>query len=95
MALDGKEVEKIAHLARLAVTPEEVDVLKGELSGILDLVERMSAEDTSNVVPMAHPLHMNQRLRADEVTEQDRRDAYQSVAPLTEEGLYLVPKVIE
>lgn len=95
MALDSKEVEKIAHLARLAVTPGEVETLKGELSGILDLVERMSSQDTSDVLPMAHPLHMNQRLREDEVTEEDRREEFQSVAPLTDEGLYLVPKVIE
>ena len=95
MALDSEEVEKIAHLARLAVTPEEVETLKGELSGILDLVERMNSQDTSDVLPMAHPLHMNQRLRPDQVTEQDQREIFQSVAPSTENGLYLVPKVIE
>lgn len=95
MALDSTEVEKIAHLARLAVTPEEVNTLKGELSGILELVERMNALDTSEVLPMAHPLDMNQRLRADEVTEDNLREAYQANAPATEDGLYLVPKVIE
>lgn len=95
MALDRTDVEKIAHLARLAVTSEEVETLKGELSGILDLVERMNALDTSDVVPMAHPLDMNQRLRADEVTEENRREAYQANAPAAEDGLYLVPKVIE
>ena len=95
MALDRDEVEKIAHLARLAVSEDEVETLKGELSGILDLVERMSTVDTSDVLPMAHPLNMHQRLREDAVSEQNRREDYQSVAPQVEDGLYLVPKVIE
>ena len=95
MALDRTDVEKIAHLARLAVAEEEAEVLRAELSGILDLVEQLSAADTGGVMPMAHPLDMHQRLRADEVTEQNRRDDYQAVAPLTEDGLYLVPRVVE
>ncbi|WP_456372478.1 Asp-tRNA(Asn)/Glu-tRNA(Gln) amidotransferase subunit GatC [Thiolapillus sp.] len=95
MSLDAEEVEKIAHLARIAVTSDEVDALKGELSGILGLVERMSELDTSDILPMAHPLDMPQRLRPDVVTEEDHRDAYQAVAPAVENGLYLVPRVIE
>jgi len=95
MALNRTDVEKIAHLARLAVSEEEAEVLRGELSGILDLVEQLSAANTQGVVPMAHPLDMHQRLRADEVTEGNRRDDYQAVAPETQDGLYLVPKVIE
>ncbi len=95
MSLDAEEVEKIAHLARIAVTADEVDALKGELSGILDLVERMSGLDTSNILPMAHPLDMSQRLRPDVVTEENHREAYQAVAPAVENGLYLVPRVIE
>lgn len=95
MALDRTDVEKIAHLARLAVAEEEAEVLRAELSGILDLVEQLGAADTGGVMPMAHPLDMHQRLRADEVTEQNRRDDYQAVAPLTEDGLYLVPRVVE
>jgi aspartyl-tRNA(Asn)/glutamyl-tRNA(Gln) amidotransferase subunit C len=95
MSLDAEEVEKIAHLARIAVTSDEVDALKGELSGILGLVERMSELDTSEIVPMAHPLDMPQRLRPDVVTEEDHREAYQAVAPAVENGLYLVPRVIE
>lgn len=95
MSLDSNEVEKIAHLARLAVSSEEAATLKGELSGILDLVETMGEMDTSKVLPMAHPLHMNQRLRADVVTEENQRDIFQSIAPQTEDGLYLVPRVIE
>ena len=95
MALDSTDVEKIAHLARLAVSAEETATLQEELSGILGLVERMNALDTADVVPMAHPLEMNQRLRADDVTETDARDSYQEIAPAVEDGLYLVPKVIE
>ncbi|WP_456448613.1 Asp-tRNA(Asn)/Glu-tRNA(Gln) amidotransferase subunit GatC [Thiolapillus sp.] len=95
MSLDAEEVEKIAHLARIAVTSDEVEALKGELSGILDLVARMSELDTSEIVPMAHPLDMPQRLRPDVVTEENHREAYQAVAPAVDNGLYLVPRVIE
>ena len=95
MSFDQSDVEKIAHLARLAVTGEEAQGLSGDLSRILDLVAQMDQVDTSDVEPMAHPLHMAQRLRADEVTETDQRDKFQSIAPAVESGLYLVPKVIE
>jgi aspartyl-tRNA(Asn)/glutamyl-tRNA(Gln) amidotransferase subunit C len=95
MSFDQSDVEKIAHLARLAVTDEEAQELTGDLSRILDLVAQMEQVDTSNVEPMAHPLNMNQRLREDRVTEENNRELYQSVAPSTENGLYLVPKVIE
>jgi len=95
MALDSADVRKIAHLARLAISDVEADALVKDLTNILDLVEQMNAADTRGVEPMAHPLAMVQRLRVDEVTEPDRRAAYQAVAPLTEAGLYLVPKVIE
>ena len=95
MSLDAEEVEKIAHLARIAVTSDEVEALKGELSGILDLVARMSELDTSEIAPMAHPLDMPQRLRPDVVTEENHREAYQAVAPAVDNGLYLVPRVIE
>ena len=95
MDLEAEEVEKIAHLARIAVAAEEIGALNAELSGILGLVERMAELDTSSILPMAHPLDMPQRLRPDEVTETNHREAYQSVAPTTENGLYLVPRVIE
>jgi aspartyl-tRNA(Asn)/glutamyl-tRNA(Gln) amidotransferase subunit C len=58
-------------------------------------VEQLETVDTTSVVPLAHPLDALQRLRADEVTESDQREAFQAVAPQTEAGLYLVPKVIE
>jgi aspartyl-tRNA(Asn)/glutamyl-tRNA(Gln) amidotransferase subunit C len=95
MSLSPAEVEKIAHLARLALEPAQAAGLAQDLSRILDLVDQMNAVDTAGVEPMAHPLEMSQRLRPDEVTEPDRRDAFQKVAPQTEAGLYLVPRVIE
>jgi aspartyl-tRNA(Asn)/glutamyl-tRNA(Gln) amidotransferase subunit C len=95
MALDKTAVAKIAHLARLEVAEAELDGYAAELSNILDLVEQMQEVDTSGVEPMAHPLHMKQRLRPDRATETDQRAHFQQHAPLTENGLYLVPKVIE
>jgi aspartyl-tRNA(Asn)/glutamyl-tRNA(Gln) amidotransferase subunit C len=95
MALDPSDVATIAHLARLAVDDHELEHFSAELSNILDLVEQMDQVDTSGVEPMAHPLHMSQRLRADRVTETDQRDRFQRIAPQTEDGLYLVPKVVE
>ena len=95
MSLNRDDVEKIAHLARLAITEEEAEAYASDLSNILTLVEEMNAVDTEGVTPMAHPLHMAQRLRVDEVTEVDQRERFQSNAPLTEAGLYLVPRVIE
>ena len=95
MSLEHSDVEKIAHLARLAIEEDQVDEYAAALSNILDLVEQMNSADTSGVTPMAHPLDMAQRLRPDEVTESDQRDKYQRIAPATEAGLYLVPKVIE
>ncbi len=95
MSLDRTDVEKIANLARLAIDDREAQSYARELSNILDLVEQMNTADTIGVSPMAHPLHMEQRLRCDEVTEGDQRQKFQGIAPLTEDGLYLVPKVIE
>lgn len=95
MSLERSEVAAIAHLARLAVSEDELDSLASDLSNILALVEQMDAADISGVEPMAHPLHMVQRLREDRVTEGDQRDYFQTNAPLTEDGLYLVPRVIE
>ena len=95
MLLSSSDVEKIAQLARLAVSPDDIGHYADQLSKILQFVEQMAAIDTSQVEPMAHPLNQTQRLRVDEVTEQDLRSLYQEGAPLTEAGLYLVPKVIE
>ncbi len=95
MSLDRSQVENIAMLARLQVTPEAADEYATVLSGILDLVDEMQSVDTEGVEPLANPLDATQRLRADEVTEENERDRYQAIAPQTDAGLYLVPKVIE
>ncbi len=95
MALEPSEVEKIAHLARLAIDPADVPEYARNLSDILAFVEQLNSVDTSDVVPMAHPLDARQRLRPDVVTETDQREHFQAHAPAVEAGLYLVPKVIE
>lgn len=95
MTIAPSEVKKIAHLARLSVDEGEVERYAQDLSGILDLVERMNQADTAGVEPMAHPLDMAQRLRPDAVTEPDQRELFQLNAPAVENGLFLVPKVIE
>jgi len=95
MTLKSGDVERIAHLARLAVDEADVPLYARNLSDILDLVAQMNAVDTSQVEPMAHPLDQPQRLRPDEVTEVDQREKVQAIAPSVENGLYLVPKVIE
>lgn len=95
MAISEAEVKKVAHLARLAVPEEQLALYAQQLSNILNLVDQLSSVDTCGVEPMAHPLDMTQRLREDVVTETNQRDKYQAVAPEVEDGLYLVPKVIE
>jgi aspartyl-tRNA(Asn)/glutamyl-tRNA(Gln) amidotransferase subunit C len=95
MALDQSDVEKIAHLARLALPPASCTRYAQDLSNILALVAQMDAVDTVGVAPMAHPLHQTQRLRPDVPTEPDQRAHFQAIAPQTDGGLYLVPKVIE
>jgi aspartyl-tRNA(Asn)/glutamyl-tRNA(Gln) amidotransferase subunit C len=95
MALERSDVDKIAHLARLAIPEEAKDRLGTDLSNILALMEQMGTLDTAGVEPMAHPLHMIQRLRPDTATEPNQRAHFQAIAPQTQDGLYLVPKVIE
>ena len=95
MSLTKEDVENIAHLARLAIDESDIPEYADNLSNILELVAQMDAIDTENTEPMAHPLDAVQRLRKDEVTESNQREHFQQVAPNTEAGLYLVPKVIE
>ena len=95
MALERSEVEKIAHLARLGLNEDDLPGTTETLNNILRLIDRMQAVDTSDVEPLAHPLETTQRLRRDEVTETNQRDAYQAIAPAVQDGLYLVPRVIE
>lgn len=95
MSLTADQVRQVAHLARLEVKDAQVEKYARELSNILDMVGQLSACDTATATPMAHPSDMVQRLRPDEVTEADRREAFQAHAPKTQDGLYIVPKVIE
>jgi aspartyl-tRNA(Asn)/glutamyl-tRNA(Gln) amidotransferase subunit C len=95
MALSREEVLKIAHLARLRISDAEATAYAGQLARILDLVEQMQAVNTDGVAPMAHPTDRPLRLREDAVTETNQRDKFLGLAPATEAGLYLVPKVIE
>ena len=95
MALSLDEIQRLAHLARIEITPvEAIDVGK-KLDGIFELIGRMRAIDTTGIVPMAHAQDVMLPLREDRITEADRRDVYQSVAPAIRDGLYLVPKVVE
>jgi aspartyl-tRNA(Asn)/glutamyl-tRNA(Gln) amidotransferase subunit C len=95
MSLSTEQLNQVAHLARLEMQPEQADHYAKQLSSILDLVSQLSNADTAGVAPMAHPLEMHQRLRPDVVSETDRREIFQSIAPAVEDGLYIVPKVIE
>lgn len=95
MALDKDTVLGIARLARLKIDDREVEKYSAELSNILDLVKKMEAVDTSGIDPMTHPFDATMRLREDKVTQSDQRDKFQAIAPSAENGLYLVPKVID
>lgn len=95
MSLSTEQVIQIAHLARLQQDPAQVEQAARQLSSIFELVDTLRKADTSGVAPMAHPLEMHQRLRPDVVSESDRREAFQAIAPQVEDGLYIVPKVIE
>ena len=96
MALTREQLASIAALARLDLTAAEIPVYQESLSRILDFVGALDKCETAGVEPMAHPLPgLSQRLRPDEITEEDRHEQYQANAPLTAAGLYLVPKVIE
>ena len=95
MSLTAADVQKISHLARLAVDDADVALYANNLSNILGLVEQMNAANLDDVEPMANPQDAMQRLRDDVVTESNNRDKYQTLAPAIEQGLYLVPQVIE
>ncbi|MFW5450375.1 MAG: Asp-tRNA(Asn)/Glu-tRNA(Gln) amidotransferase subunit GatC [Methylophagaceae bacterium] len=95
MSLDKTDVEKIALLARLAIDEKDIPDYARDLNNIFSLVEQMNSAETDNITPMAHPLDAHQRLRPDVVNETDQRDLFQSIAPKTDAGVYLVPQVIE
>lgn len=100
MSLDLSDVKRLARLAQLDLNENQAEATLDKLNGIFALVEQMRAVDTTGVEPLNHPVAAYQndvalRLREDAVTEPDRRAEYQQVAPATQDGLYLVPKVIE
>lgn len=99
MSLSLDDVSRIARLARIEISAAEAEQTRGQLNNILDFVDELQAVNTDGIEPMAHAVSHDaalvQRLRPDVVTETDRRDAFQAIAPETEAGLYLVPKVIE
>lgn len=95
MSLSADQIRQVAHLARLELKPEQVEHYARQLTNIFEMVGQLSRAQTDQVAPMAHPLEMTQRLREDAVTEGNQRELFQAHAPAVQEGLYLVPKVIE
>ena len=99
MSLSHDQIRRIARLARIAIRPEESEAALERLNRVVGLIDEMRAVDTRGIEPMAHPLEAHlpggQRLRPDEVIEPGQPQIYQSVAPAVEDGLYLVPKVLE
>lgn len=95
MALNITDIKRIAHLARIEVSEKEAEATLTKLTGILGLIEQMQAVDTAGIAPMSHSQDVTQRLREDVVTETNRRAEFQAIAPQVQDGLYLVPKVIE
>ena len=99
MKLTSDDLKRIAYLARIAVTEDDVALMQTQLNGIFGLIDDLQAVDTKDVEPLSHPLDilqdMGQRLREDRITEVDRREANMANAPAQENGLFLVPKVLE
>ncbi len=95
MAIEKSQVKDVAHLARLTIDEHDVEATTHTIGCILTLVDQMQAVNTEGIAPMAHPVDAKQRLRADEVTEPDLREQLQRCAPAVEEGLFLVPRVME
>ena len=95
MSINKEEISKIAHLARIKVSQTEADEVEKKLDGILALIEKMQEVNTESIEPMSHALDINQPLREDKITEKDIRDKSLSLAPHTENSLFIVPQVIE
>ncbi len=95
MAIEEDEIEKIAELAKIRIGATAMGEVTQRITEILQMVDQLQAVDTADILPMANPLDAHQRLRADAVTEANHRDDFQAIAPATENGLYLVPKVID
>jgi len=95
MSINKEEIKKIAHLARINVSQSELEQVEKKLVGILTLIEKMQEVNTDSIDPMSHALDINQPLREDKVTEKDIRDKSLSLAPHSEQSLFIVPQVIE
>lgn len=95
MSVNSDDVKKVAHLARIAIDDDDIAQLTKDFNNILKLADELSQVQTNDVTPLSHPLDMTQRLRDDQATEPNIRDVVMPLAPQSEAGLYLVPKVIE
>ena len=95
MSVSPDDIQKMAHLSRRKVEDDKIEKLSADINNILGLVDQLQQANTDGVAPMAHPLDASQVLRKDEVNESNQREKYQRCAPATEDGLFLVPKVIE
>ena len=95
MSITREEIKKVAHLARINVSQEEVEQVQKKLVGILALIEKMQEVNTDSIAPMSHALDINQPLREDKVTAKDIRDKSLALAPHSEQSLFIVPQVIE
>lgn len=95
MSITHEHVKRVAQLAQLEISADENEAIRAQLDDILSLIEQLQAVDTHGVEPMAHVLDLGQRLRPDIVTESNRREDFLAIAPQTEAGLFIVPKVIE
>jgi len=95
MTFDKSEVSKIAQLAKIRITNDEMEEVESRIKEILQLIDQMQSVDTDSIEPMSHPFDGRQILRSDTITEENNRDELQKVAPRVGDGLFLVPKVIE
>jgi aspartyl-tRNA(Asn)/glutamyl-tRNA(Gln) amidotransferase subunit C len=95
MAIESSDIAKLAKLARIEINDAAAQEAAKSISDVLALVDQLQAINTDGVLPMAHPLDAVQKLRPDVISETNQRELFQSIAPATEAGLYLVPQVIE
>lgn len=95
MSFTTQDVKKIAHLARLEMSEQDLSTFAPQINDMLGMINQLNQANTDNIAPMAHSLDLSQRLRGDQVTEANQREKFQAIAPAVEAGLYLVPKVID
>ena len=93
--MDRIEIAKLGTLARIEISESTIDEVANSINDVLQLVDQLQAADTTGIEPMAHPMDAVQLLRADSISETNQRESFQAIAPATENGLYLVPKVID